>query len=96
MGFSIFWHGITRWLYRTQRIQWVERTKRYPLYNEYMSAKSRASFWMQMSYRDRVILTEHLLGVAWGRFTDSHVIFFVELISANAQRELAIDNSTNN
>lgn len=96
MGFSIFWHGITRWFYRKQRLLWIERAQRYPMYGQYINASNRSAFWMQMSYRDRIIVTEYLLGIAWGRFTDAHVIFFVELISANAKRELEIGNSTNN
>lgn len=88
MGFSIFWHRITRWLYHAERLKWVDRARRYPMYDAYMNSSSRHSFWLQMPFRDRVILTEYLLGIAWGRFTDAHVLFFVDLMTANAENAM--------
>lgn len=88
MGFSIFWYRITRWMYYTERLKWVDRARRYSTYDAYMNSSNRHAFWLQMSVRDRKILVEYLLGIAWGRFTDAHVLFFVDLMNANAENAM--------
>lgn len=88
MRMLVWWFEITAWLYQDIRVQWVTKASRNPLYMGFITATSRQSYWMRLSYRDRRILIEFICGIAWGRYTNDMLEFMIDLISNNSQHDL--------
>jgi hypothetical protein len=84
--FTSLYYNLTSVFRIRKRIWWQNQAFLFYDWRQFVSSKEQEVYWMSIPERNRKILMEYMLGVAWGAFNERIVCQMVDMYTKIAEQ----------